>query len=563
MNLNYRLAEFFVNKELFNSSDAANYINQATTLKTSLYKYLTDSKTLDEEKVYRAVAEYFGLNFYSTSVFSIDEKLIKNIPLIYIKENRLIPVFKDEETKNVVVVIDDPYRLIDLQTITYFIKDPIEVRLATPTYVTSLLNYIDNKTRRADAMNAIENEIKPNKEESFDASLLVNAPTVKLTDSILREATAMQASDIHIEPFADFVRVRFRVDGALYTNSKLPVESYPAVLAIIKIMAELDISERRIPQDGKISLEIDGKKYDYRVSTLPTIYGEKIVIRIFDTSDDHSNIEQLGLNPEQEKKVKRMISYPHGILLLTGPTGSGKTTTLYSFLKHLNNDEVNITTIEDPVENNLDGVNQIQVNPKVNLTFAASLRSILRQDPNVIMIGEIRDEETAEIAVKAAITGHLVLSTLHTNNAHGTISRLIDMGIPRYLVADALIGAISQRLVRKLCPYCKKEHITTESEMADLGLTKPEKIYEPCGCQRCNGTGYHGRTAVFEILNLNSNIKKSIEDPNFSMDNIFRTCIENGMIPLQETAKQLVMEGKTSYSEFIALLDNESAEYKL
>lgn len=563
MNLNYRLAEFFVNKELFNSSDAANYINQAMTLKTSLYKYLTDSKTLDEEKVYRAVAEYFGLNFYSTSVFSIDENLIKNIPLIYIKENRLIPVFKDEETKNVVVVIDDPYRLIDLQTITYFIKDPIEVRLATPTYVTSLLNYIDNKTRRADAMNAIENEIKPNKEESFDASLLVNAPTVKLTDSILREATAMQASDIHIEPFADFVRVRFRVDGALYTNSKLPVESYPAVLARIKIMAELDISERRIPQDGKISLEIDGKKYDYRVSTLPTIYGEKIVIRIFDTSDDHSNIEQLGLNPEQEKKVKRMISYPHGILLLTGPTGSGKTTTLYSFLKHLNNDEVNITTIEDPVENNLDGVNQIQVNPKVNLTFAASLRSILRQDPNVIMIGEIRDEETAEIAVKAAITGHLVLSTLHTNNAHGTISRLIDMGIPRYLVADALIGAISQRLVRKLCPYCKKEHITTESEMADLGLTKPEKIYEPCGCQRCNGTGYHGRTAVFEILNLNSNIKKSIEDPNFSMDNIFRTCIENGMIPLQEAAKQLVMEGKTSYSEFIALLDNESAEYKL
>lgn len=563
MNLNYRLAEFFVNKELFNSSDAANYINQATTLKTSLYKYLTDSKTLDEEKVYRAVAEYFGLNFYSTSVFSIDENLIKNIPLIYIKENRLIPVFKDEETKNVLVVIDDPYRLIDLQTITYFIKDPIEVRLATPTYVTSLLNYIDNKTRRADAMNAIENEIKPNKEESFDASLLVNAPTVKLTDSILREATAMQASDIHIEPFADFVRVRFRVDGALYTNSKLPVESYPAVLARIKIMAELDISERRIPQDGKISLEIDGKKYDYRVSTLPTIYGEKIVIRIFDTSDDHSNIEQLGLNPEQEKKVKRMISYPHGILLLTGPTGSGKTTTLYSFLKHLNNDEVNITTIEDPVENNLDGVNQIQVNPKVNLTFAASLRSILRQDPNVIMIGEIRDEETAEIAVKAAITGHLVLSTLHTNNAHGTISRLIDMGIPRYLVADALIGAISQRLVRKLCPYCKKEHITTESEMADLGLTKPGKIYEPCGCQRCNGTGYHGRTAVFEILNLNSNIKKSIEDPNFSMDNIFRTCIENGMIPLQEAAKQLVMEGKTSYSEFIALLDNESAEYKL
>lgn len=563
MNLNYRLAEFFVNKELFNSSDAANYINQSTTLKTSLYKYLTDSKTLDEEKVYRAVAEYFGLNFYSTSVFSIDENLIKNIPLIYIKENRLIPVFKDEETKNVLVVIDDPYRLIDLQTITYFIKDPIEVRLATPTYVTSLLNYIDNKTRRADAMNAIENEIKPNKEESFDASLLVNAPTVKLTDSILREATAMQASDIHIEPFADFVRVRFRVDGALYTNSKLPVESYPAVLARIKIMAELDISERRIPQDGKISLEIDGKKYDYRVSTLPTIYGEKIVIRIFDTSDDHSNIEQLGLNPEQEKKVKRMISYPHGILLLTGPTGSGKTTTLYSFLKHLNNDEVNITTIEDPVENNLDGVNQIQVNPKVNLTFAASLRSILRQDPNVIMIGEIRDEETAEIAVKAAITGHLVLSTLHTNNAHGTISRLIDMGIPRYLVADALIGAISQRLVRKLCPYCKKEHITTESEMADLGLTKPEKIYEPCGCQRCNGTGYHGRTAVFEILNLNSNIKKSIEDPNFSMDNIFRTCIENGMIPLQEAAKQLVMEGKTSYSEFIALLDNESAEYKL
>lgn len=559
MNLNQQIAEFFVQKGLIDPESKNKILAESEAKSISFYTSLLKNQVVDETKVFEALSEFYSLEFYNTSVYNLNEEIISKIPMSFIKDNRMIPFAI--ENNSLVVLIDEPYRVVDVDALSYFFDKPIVVKLVTTSSMNGMLGYIDNRRRRADAMSAISNELsdeKKNVKVTIDASQLIDAPTVKLTDSIIREATLTGASDIHIEPFDGLVRVRFRLDGKLFTNTQLPAESFPAILARFKIMAGMDISERRIPQDGKITMEIDGRKYDYRVSTVPMAFGKKIVIRIFDTFDNHSDISKLGLDERQEKLVRRMISYPHGILLLTGPTGSGKTTSLYSFLKSLNKEDVNITTIEDPIENNISGVNQIQVNSKVNMTFAAALRAILRQDPNIIMIGEIRDEETAEIAVKAAITGHLVLSTLHTNSAHGTISRLVDMGIPKYLVADALIGAISQRLVRKLCPNCKKPHMTTPEEMKELGLTEPVQIYEPGSCGNCNNTGYHGRTGVFEILNMNPTIKKAIEMPEFSMETIYDACVSSGMIPLKEAAKKLVLEGVTSYSEYIALLDNDT-----
>ena len=550
MNLNQQIAEFFVQKGLIDPESKNKILAESEAKSIGFYTSLLKNQVVDETKVFEALSEFYSLEFYNTSVYNLNEEIISKIPMSFIKDNRMIPFAI--ENNSLVVLIDEPYRVVDVDALSYFFDKPIVVKLVTTSSMNGMLGYIDNRRRRADAMSAISNELsdeKKNVKVTIDASQLIDAPTVKLTDSIIREATLTGASDIHIEPFDGLVRVRFRLDGKLFTNTQLPAESFPAILARFKIMAGMDISERRIPQDGKITMEIDGRKYDYRVSTVPMAFGEKIVIRIFDTFDNHSDISKLGLDERQEKLVRRMISYPHGILLLTGPTGSGKTTSLYSFLKSLNKEDVNITTIEDPIENNISGVNQIQVNSKVNMTFAAALRAILRQDPNIIMIGEIRDEETAEIAVKAAITGHLVLSTLHTNSAHGTISRLVDMGIPKYLVADALIGAISQRLVRKLCPNCKKPHMTTPEEMKELGLTEPVQIYEPGSCGNCNNTGYHGRTGVFEILNMNPTIKKAIEMSEFSMETIYDACVSSGMIPLKEAAKKLVLEGVTSYSE--------------
>lgn len=559
MNLNQQIAEFFVQKGLIDPESKNKILAESEAKSIGFYTSLLKNQVVDETKVFEALSEFYSLEFYNTSVYNLNEEIISKIPMSFIKDNRMIPFAI--ENNSLVVLIDEPYRVVDVDALSYFFDKPIVVKLVTTSSMNGMLGYIDNRRRRADAMSAISNELsdeKKNVKVTIDASQLIDAPTVKLTDSIIREATLTGASDIHIEPSDGLVRVRFRLDGKLFTNTQLPAESFPAILARFKIMAGMDISERRIPQDGKITMEIDGRKYDYRVSTVPMAFGEKIVIRIFDTFDNHSDISKLGLDERQEKLVRRMISYPHGILLLTGPTGSGKTTSLYSFLKSLNKEDVNITTIEDPIENNISGVNQIQVNSKVNMTFAAALRAILRQDPNIIMIGEIRDEETAEIAVKAAITGHLVLSTLHTNSAHGTISRLVDMGIPKYLVADALIGAISQRLVRKLCPNCKKPHMTTPEEMKELGLTEPVQIYEPGSCGNCNNTGYHGRTGVFEILNMNPTIKKAIEMSEFSMETIYDACVSSGMIPLKEAAKKLVLEGVTSYSEYIALLDNDT-----
>lgn len=398
----------------------------------------------------------------------------------------------------------------------------------------------------------LKNDVEMNKKSKENKE--TDIPVIKFCDSLLKDAISMGASDIHIEPFAKSIFIRFRIDGKLKKINEISPQIYPAILARYKIMSELNIAERRIPQDGKISLEIDQNQYDFRLSTIPTIYGEKIVIRIYNRSFISSDISSLGFSDEQKRLILEMITRPHGIILLTGPTGSGKSTTLYTFLRYLANEDTNIMTVEDPIENEIEGINQVQVNPKANLTFAVALRSFLRQDPNIIMVGEIRDEETAQIATRAAITGHLVFSTVHTNDAAGAISRLINMGIPKYLVADSLLGAISQRLVRKLCVKCKRVRMTTQTENAILGLSQSTEIYEPVGCLDCNNTGYFGRTGVFEIMVLNEEIKKIIMADDFTSEKVAQI-VKKEMTSILTHTRERVLLGETSIDEYEQFID--------
>ena len=377
-------------------------------------------------------------------------------------------------------------------------------------------------------------------------------PSVRLVDSIIKEAIPYRASDIHIEPFEKTVKVRYRIDGDLQERAEFPVSAYPAICARIKIMAGMDIAERRIPQDGRINMIIGGSEYDFRISSLPTMFGEKFVIRVLDRTSFRFTREDLGFTDSENALLDKMLARPHGIILLTGPTGCGKSTTLYAFLKEINKPHVNIVTVEDPVEYIMTGINQTQVNTKANMTFAVALRSILRQDPDVIMVGEMRDEETAEIAVRAAITGHLVFSTLHTNDAPGSIIRLEDMGVDDYLIADSLVGAIAQRLVKRLCPACKKKLRTTPKETELLGLDEPISIYKPQGCQFCNQTGYKGRIAVHELMYINENMRNAIVQEK-NLEKLRDIAKENGMVTLWNSCKNLVLKGVTSIQELMSL----------
>ena len=390
---------------------------------------------------------------------------------------------------------------------------------------------------------------------------VANSPAVRFIDSMLEEAVNVGASDIHIEPTGTSVVVRYRIDGDLHENSTFDIAFFPAISTRIKILSDIDIAEKRIPQDGHISQLIGNEKYDFRVSTLPTINGEKFVIRVLDKKLFSLSLAELNFSKEVNETIDRILHHPHGIILLTGPTGSGKTTTLYSFLRELNKPTVNIVTIEDPVEFSFSGINQIQVNNKADLTFATSLRSILRQDPDIIMVGEIRDEETAQIAIRAAITGHLVLSTLHTNEAPGAVTRLIDMGVPSYLVSDALVAVISQRLLKRLCPHCRRPVKATPEQRKVLGLKNETTIYEKNGCPYCNGTGYKGRLAVHEIMYLNDDLRDTIAKGDTSIEEIRENAITKaGMVPIINAAKRCVLKGDTSFYDLISMIVTEERE---
>ena len=428
----------------------------------------------------------------------------------------------------------------------------------------SYLNVYKATQATKSALKSIQNDINLSNAGRKDISTdVANAPAVRFIDSTLEEAVKIGASDIHIEPNEKNVVIRYRIDGDLHEQATFDIGFFPAISTRIKILSDIDIAEKRIPQDGHITKVIGGEKYDFRVSTLPTIHGEKFAIRVLDKKIFSLSLSELNFSEDVNTKIDKILHHPHGIILLTGPTGSGKTTTLYSFLRELNKPNVNIVTIEDPVEFSMESINQIQINNKADLTFASALRSILRQDPDIIMVGEIRDEETAQIAIRAAITGHLVLSTLHTNEAPGAVTRLIDMGVPSYLVSDAMVAVISQRLLKRLCPHCRRPVKTTPEQRRVLGLKDDITIYEPNGCPYCNNTGYRGRLAVHEIMYLNEDVKEVIAKPDITMEEIRDIAIKKAdMVPLFAAAKRYVIKGQTTYNDLLSMIVSEEREKK-
>ena len=395
------------------------------------------------------------------------------------------------------------------------------------------------------------------KSKKSQSAKVADAPIVRLVDSIITGGIDARCSDIHIEPQEPDMRVRYRVDGILVEALNIPSSAQLEVISHIKILADMDISERRIPQDGHIGFEHNGKEYDLRVSTLPATGGEKIVLRVLDTTVGLEGLELIANTEENYNKLKSLISNPYGMVLLTGPTGSGKTTTLYSMMQALNTDDRNIVTIEDPVEYRLNGITQIQTQPSIGMTFAAGLKSILRQDPDIILVGEIRDNETAEIAVSAALTGHLVLSTLHTNDAVGAVSRLVSLGVPAFQVASSLLGAVAQRLVRIICPNCKKSYAPSKEEIKDITLgesAQDVKLYRGEGCSDCRNTGYRGRQGVYEIFNISPEIRRMIVD-GASDDKIQQKAMEQGMKTLRLEGVSQALEGTTSLNELLRVID--------
>ena len=448
----------------------------------------------------------------------------------------------------------DPMDMAAIDDISIVTNLQIEPYIASAKEIRAAIDRCYGAMETMDAANRFTREraMLRGETDEIEEADVSDAPIVQLVRSLIEQAIRQRASDIHIEALEEKVRVRYRIDGALYEKMVYDNSLLPAIATRIKIMGGMDISEKRKPQDGRMTVTVDRQEYDIRISSIPTVHGEKIVMRLSSKLSLTREKKQLGLSEEELAHFDHMMSSPYGIIFVTGPTGSGKSTTLYTALSELNKEAVNIVTVEDPVEADIDGINQIQVNPKVDLTFASALRSILRQDPDIIMIGEIRDQETASIAVQASITGHLVVSTMHTNNAVGTLNRIADMGIERYLVADSMIGVIAQRLVRKLCPHCRKKRLATVEEKRLLRVA-PEaetEVYEPVGCNFCNHTGYFGRIGVFEIMEVNEEIRTLIST-NAGTEELIAAAKRNGMRTLRENGIRYVLDGTTSMDEML------------
>ena len=515
---------------------------------------LVDEGFVTEDQIAHALSEQLHMDMIDLQNVNISQDILSLVSPSVLKKNKVIPFEYAKDNANVLrVAMADPMDMFAMDDITIITNLQVEPVISTTrSIMLALDNYYGQGDSEALEKYTKEKENQMDGQEDIYSEDINNSPIVQLVRSMIEQAVLQRASDIHIEPMERQLRVRYRIDGTLYEKATYSTKLLPAMSARIKIIGGMDITEKRKPQDGRITQVVNRMEYDIRVSIIPTVFGEKIVMRIASKNALTRDKAQLGLNEKDLKLFDHILKNPHGIILVTGPTGSGKSTTLYTALNELNTSQVNIITVEDPVEANLDGVNQIQVNPKANLTFASALRSILRQDPDIIMVGEIRDQETAQIAVQASITGHLVVSTLHTNSAASTITRLIDMGIDSYLIADSMVGVIAQRLVRRLCPACRKKRLATEEEKMILKRSEAEKleIYEPVGCGRCDNTGYKGRIGVYEIMEVTPKLKTIISKGGDAED-IKNQALKEGMYTLRMSATELVLDGTTSYSEMM------------
>ena len=499
--------------------------------------------------------KHLDVEFIDLRKIELDETAVHVLTEADCRKYNILPfAYKDVMTLSVAMA--DPQDFDTIDDISIITGLQIEPYIAMLSQIEEMLDKTYGK-QQADAiaeqfLKEQENALGGDSEEEDSRKDDVeNSPIVILVRNVIEQAVRQRASDIHIEPFETNVKVRYRIDGVLREIMTYDKALFPAIIARVKIISGMDISEKRKPQDGRITIDVDYKEYDIRVSNLPTVYGEKVVMRIASKEGFNRAKSELGLRPEDLEKFDAILKNPNGIILVTGPTGSGKSTTLYTALSELSTEEVNVITVEDPVEANVAGVNQVQVNNKADMTFANALRSILRQDPDIIMIGEIRDSETAEIAVRASITGHLVVSTLHTNSTAATVGRLIDMGIEPYMLGDSLVGIIAQRLVRRLCD-CKKARPATADEKRIMGLpsTAEQTVYDPVGCQMCNNLGYKGRIGIYEIMTINQKIRNLIAQ-RATADKIKVAAEEDGMSSLRMSAAKYVCEGVTSMAELM------------
>ena len=530
----------------------------------SILNILKNEKHVNEEQMLRLVAGSNQIEFLNLAADAIDPVVAHLVSYEMANRHTLIPV-KREDNK-LILAMGSPMNLV--------VRDQIEMKTgykivpvaATPTAIRQAIHFhfdVASVTKQAIASMRLKEDQEEDVDEAEErvSQRVADDPVTKLVASIIRGAIDSGASDVHIEPQEADVRVRYRVDGILRSAITVPASVKNEVVSHIKIMAEMDISEKRIPQDGHMSVRHGGKEYDLRISSLPAVGGEKIVMRILDKSSNNWNLDSVVTDPQDNQRLRELAANPNGMILVTGPTGSGKTTTLYSLLQLVNTPEKNIVTVEDPVEYRLEGVTQVQIKPAAGMTFASALRSILRQDPDIILIGEIRDLETAEIAVSAALTGHLVLSTLHTNDAAAAISRLVNIGVPPFLVGSALTGAVAQRLIRTSCLKCRKPIKTVKRDLSLLSYKAPAKqkgkgptLYKGSGCNDCSETGFKGRKSIYEILQVSPVIRKLILQGE-NNEVIRQQAVKEGMRTLAASSKSAVLDGATTLEEISRVID--------
>ncbi len=537
--------------------------------KERLGTVLISNGIITENELIEALQMQLGIEFVDLTRINIPTELAQVLPKNIAKQYQVVPVraVKDE----LYLAMSDPMNFYAIEEVHKAARRKVIPMVATASAVEHAIQVLYGNEGAAKAIEDMkrENIAGTDSADMPDTAFISNqlgddaisnAPTIRLVNSIIERAITERASDIHIEPRESELQVRMRIDGLMRDILTIPKNLQSSVISRIKIMGGLDIAERRVPQDGRFNVKIKEKDIDLRVSTLPTVYGEKIVARLLDKSGGNVTKESIGLSGADLEKYEDMLKCRSGVILIVGPTGSGKSTTMYAMIGELNTKEVNLVTLEDPVEYNIDGVNQVQINEKTGLTFASGLRSILRQDPDIIAVGEIRDGETANIAMRAAITGHIVLSTIHTNDAVGTVERLQDIGVESYLIASALKGVISQRLVRRICPHCREEYTPSSEELADLGLQGQTglKFYRGAGCAECYNTGYHGRIAVFEMLPVTRAVRTLISArANRSEIEAELKSSANGFVSLRANALRLVQEGVTTSEEVLRVINEE------
>ena len=562
-----RLGELLVAAGAITEEDLRRGMELQKESKDRLGTVLIANGIITEAQMIEALQMQLGIEFVDLSKVSISTDMAQALPKNLARQHHVVPVRMEKDV--LYLAMSDPLNFFATGEIKKAVRKKIIPLIATQEGVEHAIQILYSNEGAAKAIEDMKREAAANgaNDTPTTAGAFVstqlgdtsasNAPTIRLVNSMMERSVTERASDIHMEPREDHMRVRMRIDGVMRSVLTIPKNVQSSVISRIKVMSSMDIAEHRVPQDGRFNVQIKDKSIDVRVSTLPTVYGEKIVMRLLDKSGGRVTKEAVGLTGSDLDKYDELLSIKSGVILLVGPTGSGKTTTMYAMINQLNTDEVNLVTLEDPVEYNIDGVNQVQINEKTGMTFAGGLRSILRQDPDIIAVGEIRDGETAEIAMRAAITGHIVLSTIHTNDAVGTIDRLRDIGVEPYVIASALRGVISQRLVRRVCPHCRESYTPSDMELRSLGIKPEDKFpfFHGVGCPKCYNTGYRGRIAVFEMLMIDDEVSALIYEQRGR--NAIEKALkrpESGFVSLESNALRLMRDGMTTSEEVLRVI---------